>query len=393
MPKEIEPIFSQGGYSIWKTESEGQSDPKRSEELKNPFFVTNFLGTKVRVFENEEDARNFLNYKIEQNKFIGDLLSKAVSFSQVSISLGLFLSLLVGYLIPFFYFNNFNETWMIPEIINESMVKLFILGFIVSIFIFYIPFFFGYLIELLFRIGDQNSSTTNDNRNLLSKFLNRKCYICYNILSTIIIFALTWLIFEQIINVGIHDNICKFLLVALIYLVLLGFLVHIGFSFSRKTESSDYYTPFNQFLNIFIVLLIPILLIVFTGLTNFSKIVFRITGMGANEVSIKLLNEKENSSHSNSELQSIATELKTSSNGKKEFCIFAQTNKELFIVDNRNKKNFCSDPSFSGPVGNLIRIPKKYVISIGESSTKDQSIGAAAPPPPSPSPSPAIGPR
>ncbi len=369
-PKENELIFSKGGYSIWKMEPESHPDQNESNESKKPFVVKNCFGTDISVFDNEEAARKFLNHKIEQSKFIGDLLSKTVSFSQILIFFGLFLSLLVGYLIPFFYFNEYEESWMIPEVINESPIKLFLIGFIVSIFIFYIPIFCGYLIELLFRIGDQKASTTKGNCNFLAEILNRKYILFYNMLSVLLVFLLTWFVFEQIVNVDLYD-IEKYSITMITYVVLLGFLVHIGYVFSRRTESADGHVPLNQFRNIFIILLIPIVLIVFSEYTKFSKIVFKITGMGAREVSIELKSEKENTSPSNSELQSIVSKWKTSSNGKKEFCIFAQTNTDLFIVNNGSKKNFCSDSSFSGPVGNLVRIPKKYVISIGESSPKD----------------------
>lgn len=361
-----EPLFSQGGYSIWKIESEGQSDQKKSKESENSFVVRNCFGAEVGSFDNEKDARELLNQKIQQSNVVRDLLEKLSNLSQIVIFVGLFFSFLIGYLISFTYFSRYNQLWLFPKIISDDSIKLFFIGFVFAIFMFYIPIFYGFFIRKL----------------------NVKYYFLYNLFGIILIFILTWIQFRQLFALNIN-TILKYIVTIFLYPVIIGLLIHVAYSFPEKTQSHNYHSLFNKIPYCLIILLIPIFLFGFPSYTNFSKLVFKMTGMGARIVSLQLPND--DLSTLSPELRMILYKLNSYSNVNEKYCLFAQTNQELYITQSYN---FCIDPSFEDHVGDLIRVPMKYIISIGEPYLpKNKPKVTSTDSPPSPTPPPSAAPQ
>lgn len=334
--KEIEPIFSRGGYSIWKIESEGQSDPKRSKELKKPFVVKNCLGTEVGSFGSEEDAHKILDKKIQLNKFIKDLLENVASFSQIAIFVSLFFSLFIGFFIYLSYLSRYNQIWLFPKIFSLDSIKLFSIGFVFSLFMFYLPIIYGVIIK------------------------NSKYYYILNILGSFFIFIVTWFPVKQLLSIDLDDSF-EYLSAMIVYFIVVLLLVHVSHLFSKR-ELSNNHSRCDQIQYYALLLLIPIFLYCLPFYTNFSKLVFKITGMGARMVSLQFPNDDLTTA--NPELRMILYKLNAYPNGsKKYYCLFTQTSQEFYITKD---DEFCNKSSPKKSVGDLIRVPMKYVVSIGE---------------------------
>ena len=172
-----EPIFSRSGYSIWKNDSKEQPNQKKLNESKKPFVVKNCFGTEVGSFDSKEDARKFLDQKIQQGKAVGDILAKGAALSQIAIFFGLFLSFCIGYFTSLSYFKRYNEMWLFPEVVSGDSIKLLFIGFGLAIFLFYLPIFYG------FFLGKQK----------IFKMTRTKYRLC-NFVGIIIFFIISWFV-------------------------------------------------------------------------------------------------------------------------------------------------------------------------------------------------------
>jgi len=387
MTIEKKQIYSRGGYSVWKNEFYNPSEEEKSKKiLQKPFIVKNCFRTNIEYFDTQEEAIDFIIEKNQRGKLIREFLQKGANLVQVLLFVGFLLSLLVGYLIPFFYFSNTNEMWLLPKMIGENSIKLFFIGFVLSIFIFYLPVLYGYLLANFkikiknkwyqFRLpgettpdptpedlfpADGTTASSNGQPYPLNRYnecLSILLYILALLGGVLINFILTWMAFEQVLMVRIVTIYYK---VIIGYAIILFFMIWFSFGLFKKNKSEGFaFIP-----KISVVLILPLLIFPMSELTNFSKVVFKMTGMGARINSLQF--PSEDLSTLDPTLRTILYRLNAYPGQNMKYCIFAQTNDNIYVVDPSNKKStdYCSDPSFSGPVGTLIRVPMKYIVSIG----------------------------
>jgi len=150
--EEIElPFFSEGGYSIWKIELEGQSDQKGSKESENPFVVKNFFGTGIKGFNSEEKAKIFVNGKISRNGYIGEFLKNAYYLLASLSFLWVAVSIIVSSFFAFKYTSQYGELWLFSKILTLESIKLFLVSFLFIGMVFFIPLILGSLPAILMR--------------------------------------------------------------------------------------------------------------------------------------------------------------------------------------------------------------------------------------------------
>lgn len=396
--KEIEPIFSQGGYSIWKTESEGQSDPKRSEEFKKPFVVKNCFGTEVGSFDSKKKAQNFVYRKTSQKEYSGEFLKNTYNLVAIFSFFSVAASIIIGYLIAFKYTSQYGELWLLPRILNGDSIKLFSFSFLVIGIVFLTPLILGYLSEFL--TGTEKISSNNENRFGIT-FLLSSVYANIYLFTFLILYKITilFLVLAFILILALRHNTAdsanrkiiklfifqmfsffsivllypfvksafneklnlnhQWILVFFLYLVFVTIINYLGFRIaSAIIHAEKIYDIFTY------LIIIPVFLnaVFWAPFFNFSRLTFSLTGIGAHEYSIKLLDKTP----FDPEIKAILKELKDNPGQKKNFCVFIQTKKALYIVDPANKKKggFCSDPSFDDHLGTLVRVPIKYLASI-----------------------------
>ena len=316
MKKNNQPIFSHGGFAIYHL-----SEPPPS----GTFVIENILGMEIGKFNKETDAKEFLKQRILRNKDVINVLGITSSLSQILIFIGLFFSIFSGFLISLSYAVRYKQAWIFQKIISGDSVKLFSLGLFFVISIFYIPIIFVFI----------------------GKFI-KKCKlldIIYAYLFTpLISFIFLWPFFENAIDIKIN------IYVVLICFLFIIFLIYVSKSFIEN----------NHIRHFPIILLIPVIILIFSPLFNFSRIVIKTIGMGDRWIFLQIL--PDNPPKKDPELSMILSELDHYSGLKNTYCLFFQTEKSLYIT---KYPKFCKNQSMKGDIGPLIRVPMKYIIAIG----------------------------
>jgi hypothetical protein len=350
----------------------------------------------------------------KRDKDIEKLVSIATLFS-IGVTA---LSLIAGYLIVWKYLSNNNELWFFPIIMSDYGFQIFAFGFGLAFFILLMPFFLG-----IVSGGIIKSSEINDNRiifahiifdciiidslfifilfkMLINNYINILLFFLLLLIefffSRVTLLIMMFLIFKtfkikkimdelsiilkdirtklkemfpmilfQIFSIivffpaffgskifnELSDNAYKniFILYLLFLLPLLinfiGILLNIFVL--RKTINEKNNNFLNYFYKIAIVgvFSIPIILFFLSPLFNIPRIVIVGIGLGGKYYSFKF---------------NDITDYPYFINDKK-FCMFIQTKHSFYVT---LKKGFCASNTSNGPVGTLIRISKKDVISV-----------------------------
>ena len=284
---------------------------------------------EIGRFNSEADARKFLGQRIQKNHYLGDLLEKSASLSQILILIGLFFSLWSGFFIPFSYAVGYNQAWIFSRIVSGNYIKLFSLGFIFVVFGFYIPIIFVFL-----------------GKHIKNKYLN---FFYFYLFIPFISIVLMWPYFEKLMDIKV--NYCASFFAILIFIY---FLIFIFKSFIEKDDV--------KYFSIIIPVFILIILIL-SPFFNFSRIVIQSIGIGDRWIFLQIASE--NPSKINSEFKMLQSELKNYSSTKNIYCLFFQSGKSLYITKDLGR-GVCTNQFKKGNIGPLIRVPMKYVISIGE---------------------------
>jgi len=166
-------------------------------------------------------------------------------------------------------------------------------------------------------------------------------------------------VFRSRFTEKLNSNQWDLILFSIFYIFIVTTVSYFGLKIASRIVSAKKMS--DRLISLMLVSFI-VMVLLWAPFFNFSRLTFSLTGIGAHEYSIKLLDKTS----ADPGIKEILKELKYNPGQKKNFCVFIQTKKAFYIVDptNKKKEEFCSDPSFDGPLGSLVRVPIKDLASI-----------------------------